>query len=62
MSKNTTGGSDTGAAFVGLIGGGIFIGAILYGIVLWTNKQFESHEAEAKPGASVTWESPRTIA
>lgn len=45
------GGSDTGAAFAGLIGGAIFIGAILYGIVLWTNDRFAGHKAE-KPAAA----------
>ena len=40
-------GSDMGAAFVGLIGGALFIGAILYGIVLWTNAHFASEKAEA---------------
>lgn len=38
-------GSDTAAAYTGLIGGVLFIGLILYGIVLLTNKKFEGHEA-----------------
>ncbi len=46
-------GSDKGAAFMGLIGGAVFIGAILYGIVLWTNASFKEHEAEKK-AASVS--------
>ena len=46
MADNSKHGSDTGAAFVGLIGGALFIGAILYAIVIWTNKQFEGHAAE----------------
>jgi hypothetical protein len=36
-------GSDKGAAFIGLIGGAVLIGAILYGIVLWTNSLFAGH-------------------
>lgn len=39
------GSSDTGAAFVGLIGGALFIGIIVYVIVLLTNKKFEGHAA-----------------
>ncbi|WP_396221753.1 hypothetical protein [Gemmatimonas sp.] len=53
MSGHAQHGSDKGAAFVGLIGGAVFIGAILYGIVIWTNGLFAEHEAE-KPGAAVT--------
>jgi len=44
---------DLGAAFAGLIGGSIFIGAILYGIVLLTNNKFKSEAGEKKHGASV---------
>ena len=33
---------------MGLIGGAIFIGAIMYGIVLWTNTRFEGHEGGKK--------------
>ncbi|MES2524145.1 MAG: hypothetical protein V4617_15675 [Gemmatimonadota bacterium] len=62
MSKSTTGGSDTGAAFVGLIGGAIFIGAILYGIVIWTNQQFEGHGEAEKPAASAAWVTPSAVA
>ncbi len=40
-------GSDMGAAFMGLIGGAVFIGAILFGIVVLTNRHFESEKAEA---------------
>ncbi|MCA0375148.1 MAG: hypothetical protein LCH84_05735 [Gemmatimonadetes bacterium] len=43
--------SDKGAAFTGLIGGVIVIGAILYGITMWTNAKFAGHKAEAKTGA-----------
>ena len=44
---------DIGAAFAGLIGGMIFLGAILYGVVLWTNKKFEGHGAEKKAAIAV---------
>ncbi|MBL0940926.1 MAG: hypothetical protein IBJ03_18685 [Gemmatimonadaceae bacterium] len=47
------GGSDMGAAFTGLIGGAILVGAILYGIVIWTNGQFAGH-GEAKAHSSVS--------
>ncbi len=40
-----SGGSDMGAAFVGLIGGAAFIGAILWGIVIVTNRHFEAEKA-----------------
>ena len=46
MSGHQTESSDTGAAFMGLIGGAVFIGLILYGIVLLTNKKFEGEKAE----------------
>lgn len=52
MSTHYTSGRDTGAAFRGLIFGAAFIGAILYGIVVLTNRQFESHKPEAKPAAA----------
>lgn len=55
MAGHEKHGSDTGAAFTGLIGGIIFLGAILYGIVVWTNKRFESHHKEK---AAVTVETP----
>jgi hypothetical protein len=45
--------SDMGAAFTGLILGSVFIGAILYGIVVWTNSHFEAEKAEHKTGAVV---------
>ena len=48
-------GSDTGAAFAGLIGGSLFIGAILYAIVVLTNRHFEQEKAaHAVPGAAAT--------
>ena len=54
MSGHSNHGSDKGAAFTGLIGGAIVIGAILYGIVLWTNAKFAGHEGgEKKTGAIV---------
>ena len=34
---------DMKAAYLGLVGGAILIGAILYGIVLWTNTIFAGH-------------------
>lgn len=43
--SNTPHKSDTSAAFLGLIGGAIFIGAVIYGMVLFTNKKFEGHSA-----------------
>lgn len=43
---HSTGGSDKGAAFTGLIGGAVLIGAILYGIVLLTNQHFAGEKAE----------------
>lgn len=43
---------DMGAAFTGLIGGMIFLGAILYGVVQWTNAKFEGH-GEQKAAVSV---------
>jgi hypothetical protein len=52
-SHGSAHGSDMGAAFTGLIGGAILIGAILYGIVLWTNSKFEGHKAEKATGAVV---------
>ena len=50
--------SDMGAAFMGLIGGSIFIGAILYGIVVWTNAKFAGHAAEAKHTSALVIEVP----
>ncbi len=47
MSGHQAESSDTGAAFAGLIGGALFIGLILWGIVLLTNRQFEGHATEA---------------
>ena len=51
--------SDMGAAFTGLIGGAVFIGIVLYAVVLWTNKQFESHKTEgAAHGAAASVVTP----
>lgn len=49
---STPRGSDKGAAFVGLIGGALLIGAILLGITLWTNAQFAGHKAGEKAEAT----------
>lgn len=46
MSTHAKSGSDTGAAFMGLILGGAFIGAIMYGIVILTNQHFAKEAAE----------------
>ncbi len=53
MSGHAQQGSDKAAGFMGLIGGAIFIGAIIYGIVLWTNAQFAGHETAKKTSAVV---------
>ena len=46
---------DKGAAFVGLFGGLIVLGAVVYGTVVWTNAQFAGHEAGATaPAAAAT--------
>ncbi len=58
MGGHAQQGSDKGAAFAGLIGGAILIGAIMYGIVLWTNKQFAGHEGEKKGAVVVTESRP----
>lgn len=53
MSGHAPQGSDKAAAFTGLILGAVFIGAIMYVIVLWTNAQFAEHEGK-KAAASVS--------
>jgi hypothetical protein len=58
MAGHQQQGSDMGAAFAGLIGGVIFIGTVLYAVVMWTNTQFESHKAEATHSA-VSGSAPR---
>jgi hypothetical protein len=45
---------DKKAAFVGLVGGVALIGALVYGMVLWTNAQFAGHEAGASKAAAST--------
>jgi hypothetical protein len=47
-------GSDMKAAFIGLIGGAIALGALMYAVVVWTNSRYASHAPE--PSAV---ESPR---
>ncbi|WP_309669122.1 hypothetical protein [Gemmatimonas sp.] len=54
MGGHAQQGSDKGAAFMGLIGGAVLVGAILYGIVIWTNGKFEGHEAEKKAAVAVS--------
>jgi hypothetical protein len=46
-------GTDTGAAFTGLIVGAIFVGSILFGVVKWTNARYAGHEG-AKAHATET--------
>jgi hypothetical protein len=41
-------GSDKGAAFAGLIGGAIFIAAVVVALVFWTNARFDAHEGEGE--------------
>ena len=55
MSSHTTAhGSDQGAGFTGLIVGAIFVGAILYSVVLLTNHHFAGEKGEkGKPGSAV---------
>ena len=42
---------DKKAAFVGLIGGAVLIGALMYGMVPRTNTQFAGHAPGARPAA-----------
>lgn len=44
---------DKGAAFAGLIGGAVFVGAVMLGITLWTNAKFEGHKAEKAAAGEV---------
>jgi hypothetical protein len=47
MSSNAhSHGSDKGAAFLGLIGGVIFIAIVVVALVVWTNKRFDAHEGD----------------
>ena len=43
---------DRAPAFIGLIGGAIFIFAVLFGVVKWTNAQFAGHGEGAKAEAT----------
>ena len=52
MSAHPQHGTDTAAAFKGLILGSLFIGGILYGIVVLTNRHFEQKAGHAAPGAA----------
>lgn len=52
MSHSPSQGSDKGAAFAGLIGGAIFIAIVMYALVVWTNKLFDSHEGEHADAAT----------
>jgi hypothetical protein len=55
MSTHPQHGTDTGAAFKGLIFGALFSGASVEGIVVLTNRHFEGEKAEhAAPGAAAT--------
>ena len=35
-------------ALIGLVAGAAFIGAVLFGVVHWTNGQYAGHEAAAE--------------
>ena len=56
MNEHHPPSSDMGAAYAGLIGGALFIGAILFGIVVLTNRHFANEKAEAgeKGGAKTS--------
>ena len=43
---------DKSAGFIGLIGGGLLVLALLYGIVQWTNAKFAGHGARPAAGAT----------
>ena len=46
---------DKGAAFVGLFAGLVVLGALTYGMVVWTNGRFAGHAAApggAQPAAA----------
>jgi hypothetical protein len=44
MSASHSHASDKGAAFLGLIGGAIFIAIVVVALVKWTNARFDAHE------------------
>lgn len=54
MAQHEKQSSDMGAAFTGLIGGAVFIGAIMYGIVVWTNSHHAKEKGAHSTGAVVT--------
>jgi hypothetical protein len=43
---------DRAPAFIGLVAGAAFIGAVLFGVVQWTNAQFAGHSEGAKAEAT----------
>jgi hypothetical protein len=45
---------DKGAAFVGLFGGLIVLGALMYAMVLFTNSRFAGHSAGGATPAAAT--------
>ncbi len=45
---------DKRAAFVGLVGGMALIGALMYGMVQWTNAQFAGHSAGGEKAAATS--------
>ncbi len=45
---------DKRAAFVGLLSGMVVVGALVYGMVLWTNAQFAGHEAGGAAAAQTS--------
>ena len=47
---------DKAAAFVGLVGGMVLLGAMVFGVVKWTNGQYAGHGAGGaeKPAAAAT--------
>ncbi len=46
---------DKGPAFLGLIIGVVLLGAMMYGMVQWTNTRFEGHATgAAAPAAGAT--------
>jgi hypothetical protein len=55
MSSHTpTHRSDTGAGFTGLLVGGLFVGLILYSVVLLTNRHFAGEKGEKGTPAAET--------
>lgn len=45
---------DKGPAFLGLLIGMVFLGAVVYGMVQWTNSRFEGHATGEKAAATAT--------